>query len=88
MLKRIQMFGAVLLVLAGLALASMEVVTPVVEARQQPSFTCCRVAENCAPGYSCETLESGVTCPAESVPYSRYCKVVSGGAVIPIGGDH
>ncbi len=88
MLKKIQVTGAVVLVLGGLVLGSMEVLTPVAEARQQPSYTCCRVTENCAPGYSCEPLESGVTCPADSVPYSRYCKVVSGGAVIPIEGDH
>lgn len=88
MFKKIQMFGAGLFVAAALVFAAAEVATPVAEAAQHPTYTCCRVHNDCPTKHTCEKLDTGVTCPAESLPYTRYCKPVGTGDVITIGNDN
>ena len=74
--KRIQMFGAGLLVMAGLVFGSMEALTPVAEASQQPAYTCCYVHNDCPSGFTCADKSSDVSCPVSVPAYSKYCKPV------------
>ena len=88
MLKKIQIFGSALFVVAGLVFASAEALRPVAAA--QTGHGCCIRAGDCAGGLVCGAIPDNVTCPVQNPQYTGYC----GGTVkpnptpIPIGGDN
>lgn len=83
--KRIQMFGAGLLVMAGLVFASAEAIKPV-GAAQQPAYTCCVYTNNCPKGFTCVDKTSDIGCPVATPAYTKYCAPV-GGTISTVGGD-
>jgi hypothetical protein len=72
--KRIQMFGAGVFVVAALAFAGIQAITPVAEARQGQPVGCCVYPTDCASGMSCTGSASG--CPVQNPSYVGRCQEV------------
>ena len=81
MLKKIRLFSAGMLVVAGLVFASAEAFSPAV-ASNQTGVGCCKGLGSCPGGQECKSV-ANLNCPPENPPYTGMCQTPAGSPQVP-----